>query len=84
VTSLTARIARPSQLTERGGQTALYGAIKYALTDMVAWLIANGAELETKDDLGVSPLDAAEGRIGGRDNRPNEEIASMIKEALAR
>jgi len=84
VTSLTARIARPSQLTERGGQTAIYGAIKYALTDVVAWLIANGAALDIKDDLGVSPLDAAEGRIGGRDNRPNEDIASMIKAALAR
>lgn len=83
VSSLTARIARPSQLTERGGQTAIYGAIKYALTDVVAWLIANGADLAIKDDLGVSPLDAAEGRIGGRDNRPSEEIAAMIKAALA-
>lgn len=84
VTSLTARIARPSQLTERGGQTAIYGAIKYALTDVVAWLIANGTELDIKDDLGVSPLDAAEGRIGGRDNRPSAEIAELIRAALAR
>lgn len=83
VTSLTARIARPSQLTERGGQTAIYGAIKYGLKDVVAWLIANGAEIDIKDDLGVSPLDAAEGRIGGRDNRLSPEIADMIKAALA-
>jgi uncharacterized protein len=82
VSSLTARIARPSQLTERGGQTAIYGAIKFGLTDVVAWLIANGAELNIVDDLGVSPLDAAEGRIGGRDNRPSEEIANMIRAAL--
>lgn len=82
VTSLTARIARPSQLTERGGQTAIYGAIKYALEDVVAWLIANGADLDIEDDLGVSPLDAAEGRIGGRDNRPSDVIAKMIREAL--
>jgi ankyrin repeat protein len=82
VTSLTARIARPSQLTERGGQTALYGAIKYALVDVVAWLIDNGAEVDIVDDLGVSPLDAAEGRIGGRDNRPSDVVADLIRAAL--
>lgn len=83
VSSLTARIARPSQLTERGGQTAIYGAIKFALVDVVAWMIAHGAALDIKDDLGVSPLDAAEGRIGGRDNTPSPEIADMIRTALA-
>lgn len=83
VSSLTARIARPSQLTERGGQTAIYGAIKFALADVVAWMIANGAKVDIEDDLGVSPLDAAEGRIGGRDNQPSEEIADMIRAALA-
>lgn len=83
VSSLTARIARPSQLSERGGQTAIYGAIKFALVDVVAWMIANGAALDIVDDLGVSPLDAAEGRIGGRDNTPSPEIADMIRTALA-
>ena len=83
VTSLTARIARPSQLTERGGQTAIYGAIKFALVDVVEWMIANGAQLDIEDDMGVSPLDASEGRIGGRDNTPSPEIAAMIRAALA-
>ena len=82
VSSLTARIARPSQLTDRAGQTAIYGAIKFALADVVEWMIANGARVDIVDDQGVSPLDASEGRIGGRDNRPSPEIAAMIRAAL--
>ena len=76
--------ARQYVQTPEQSKHVLGQAVDIGGVDADYWLIANGAELETKDDLGVSPLDAAEGRIGGRDNRPNEEIASMIKEALAR
>jgi ankyrin repeat protein len=81
IDSRTARIARPSSMTEREGQTALYGAIKFAWTSVVEYLIDNGAEVDMVDTLGKSPLDAALGRIGGRDNTVSEEIADILRSA---
>jgi ankyrin repeat protein len=79
--SRTARIARLSTMSEREGQTALYGAIKFGWPRLVEYLLAHGADATVVDALGKSPLDAAEGRIGGRDNKPNEEIAAILRKA---
>jgi ankyrin repeat protein len=80
--SRTARIARTSTMTEREGQTALYGAIKFAWTRVVEYLIAEGAEVDIVDSLGKTPIDAAMGRIGGRDNTVSEEIAEILRNAF--
>jgi uncharacterized protein len=77
----TARIARPSTMTEREGQTALYGAIKWGWASVVSDLIEHGARVDVVDALGKSPLDAALGNIGGRDNTVSEEIAAMLRAA---
>src|SRR5690606_11644989 len=50
---------------------------------VVAYLIEHGAEVDIVDALGKSPLDAARGDIGGRDNVPSEEIAALLRTALA-
>lgn len=81
--SRTARIARPSTMSERLGQTALFGAVKFAWPNVVRFLLARGADPTVEDALGRTPLDAAEGRIGGRDNRPSPEVADLLKTALA-
>lgn len=81
IQSRSARIARISSMTEREGQTALYGAIKFAWTGVVEYLIAHGAEVDVVDALGKSPLDAATGGIGGRDNTVSEEIAEILRNA---
>jgi ankyrin repeat protein len=81
--SRAARIARISTMTEREGQTALYGAIKFAWTRVVNYLIENGAEVDIVDALGKSPVDAALGQIGGRDNTVSEEIADILRQAIA-
>jgi ankyrin repeat protein len=80
--SRTARIARPSTMSERLGQTALYGAVKFAWPNVVAFLLANGADPRVKDALGHTPLDAAQGRTGGRDNRPSPEVAAILQREL--
>jgi ankyrin repeat protein len=82
ITSRTARIARPSTMSEREGQTALYGAIKFAWPRVVAFLIERGAEVDVVDALGKSPVDAALGNVGGRDNEVSEEIAAMLRRAV--
>ncbi|HEX7079427.1 MAG TPA: ankyrin repeat domain-containing protein [Gammaproteobacteria bacterium] len=81
ITSRTARIARPSTMTEREGQTALYGAVKFGWARVVQYLIDHGAEVDIVDALGVSPVDAALGRIGGRDNTVSEEVAAILRNA---
>jgi ankyrin repeat protein len=79
IDSRTARIARISQMTERNGQTALYGAVKFGWTQVVQHLIERGARTDIVDALGKSPLNAALGQIGGRDNIVSEEIADIIR-----
>ena len=80
--SKTARIARSSTMTEREGQTALYGAVKFAWARVVAYLLERGAAVEVVDALGKSPIDAALGGAGGRDNTVSEEIAEILRNAV--
>jgi len=81
--SKSARIGRPSSMTEREGQTALFGAVKWAWADVVAWLLAHGADPGSADARGLTPLDAALGRTGGRDNTVSEPIAELLRARLA-
>ncbi len=80
--SRTARWARSSTLPERQGQTALYSAVKFAWPRVVQYLIDRGAQVDIVDDLGVSPLDAALGRAGSRDDTPSEEVAAILETAI--
>jgi ankyrin repeat protein len=81
IDSRTARIARISTMTERNGQTALYGAVKFGWAHVVEYLLAHGAKADVVDALGKSPLNAALGQTGGRDNTVSEEIAAMLRTA---
>ena len=78
----TARWGRGSFLPERGGQSALFGAVQWAWPRVVQYLIDHGAEVDIVDDLGVSPLDAALGRAGSADNRPSDEVAEILQAAI--
>jgi ankyrin repeat protein len=78
----TARMGRSSSLPERGGQSALFGAVQWAWPRVVQYLIDHGAEVDIVDDLGVSPLDAALGRAGSADNRPSDEVAEILQTAI--
>ena len=81
VTGRTARIGRSTTLPERGGQSAIYGAVQWAWPRVVQFLIDQGAEVDIVDHLGVSPLDAATGG-GSSDNRLSEEVAAILGSAL--
>jgi ankyrin repeat protein len=81
--SHTARIARASQMTERQGQTALYGAITRRWTPVVQYLLAHGAKVEVADDMGRTPLVAATHGVGERGFEPVNEIITLISQAAA-
>jgi ankyrin repeat protein len=81
-TSWTARIARPSTMTHRQGQTALYGAINWGWTKVVKFLLDHGARVDIVDAAGKTPLDAIVGNAGGRDHKNVPEVQAMIKDAM--
>jgi len=82
--SRSARIARPSSMTEREGQTALFGAVKWGWNEVVGYLLEHGANASVADAHGYTALDAALGRTGGRDNVVSEDIAALLREHLDR
>src|SRR5689334_12239583 len=79
VKSRTARMGRGGTLPERGGQTALFGAVQWGWPRVTKYLIDHGAEVAVTDDLKVSPLDAALGRAGSADNHPSDEVAKIVQ-----
>jgi ankyrin repeat protein len=78
-TSLTARIARRSSMTDRQGQSVIFGAISQGWLDVTRYLIDHGADLNVKDDLGKTPVDAAMGKAGGRVDRPVEPMVAYLQ-----
>src|SRR5262249_19865215 len=78
LTSRAARMGRGSTLQERGGETALFGAVQWGWPRVVQYLVDHGAEAAIMDDRRVSPLDAALGRAGSSDNHPSDEVARIL------
>jgi hypothetical protein len=86
-TSWSARIGRPSTMTDRQGETAIYAAASWGWTEVAAHLIEKGAEVDIVDAMGKSPLDAARGAAGGaagggRPSNFNEQTAAVIEAAM--
>jgi ankyrin repeat protein len=80
--SRTANVGRqPNAVTERKGQTALYGAVKNGWASVVEHLLAKGANPNVSDALGRTPVDAALGRIAGRNTVVSEDIADRLRAA---
>jgi ankyrin repeat protein len=81
--SHSGRIARASTMTERQGQTALYGAITRRWTPVVQYLLEHGAKVDVADDKGRTPLMAATHGVGIRGFKPVKEIITLISKAAA-
>ncbi len=79
--SRTAVIARPSSMTSRQGQTAIFGAIGASWTRVAKYLIDHGARLDVKDETGKTVLDALQGKAGGRDPPVSEDMSKLITAA---
>jgi hypothetical protein len=77
----TSRIARPSGLTDREGQTALFSAAGRGWTRVVAFMIEHGANVDVVDGRGKSPLDIALTPVGGRPVPNAEAVAELLRGA---
>lgn len=86
--SHTAIIARPNSMTDRQGQTALFGAVSNNWIRVTKFLLEHGARTDIKDARGKTLLDALAANAGGRDtpaDRPEaapEEMVKLIKGAV--
>jgi ankyrin repeat protein len=79
--SRTARIARPSAVTDGDGQTALFSAASRGWIQVVQFLVDHGAEVDIVDELGKSPLDLALARVGGRVVDGSDAVAEILRGA---
>jgi ankyrin repeat protein len=80
--SRTAIIARPSAMTDREGQTAIFGTISRGWPRVAKLLLENGARVDIKDARGRTLREALEGKAGGRDEPATGEIRQVIEAAL--
>jgi ankyrin repeat protein len=80
--SHTAFIARPNAMTDRQGQTALFGAISRNWTQVAKFLLQNGAHADVKDARGKTLSDALTGGAGGRDSAASEDMRKLIRQAV--
>jgi ankyrin repeat protein len=81
-TSLTARIARPSTLTDRQGQTALFFAVETGRLDVVRYLLEHGARADAMDERGRTPIEVVRSR-GGDDAAHLSELVTLLERAPA-
>jgi ankyrin repeat protein len=70
------------------GQTALHGAAMQGYDDVIRFLAAKGAKLDTPDKDGFTPLDVALGKAGGFGFSGNEGVvregtAALLRELMA-
>lgn len=78
-TSYNAFIPRHNAMTERQGQTALFGPGKWGWMNVAEFLIENGAEVNVIDDYGKSPVDSALAKAGGEQKEVYEELAEYLR-----
>ncbi|HEY8521168.1 MAG TPA: ankyrin repeat domain-containing protein [Gammaproteobacteria bacterium] len=66
------------------GRTALHGAASQGYDQLVAVLAADGADLMAADADGLTPMDAALGKLRGRGApEPHESTAQLLAELIA-
>jgi uncharacterized protein len=81
--SRTARIARPTEMTDREGQTALYSPAERGWARVTRYMIERDAEVNVVDALGVSPLDSTLTLVGGQPRPNSDVIAEILRNAGA-
>ena len=79
--SRTARIARPSTMSDRLGHTALHEAARRGWPEVVAWLLEHGANPAAKDAAGRTPLVLATTPVQGVAVPNTERIAETLRRA---
>ena len=78
-TSHTARVPRHNAMTDRQGQTAIYGPGKWGWMRVAQFLVEHGARVDVSDFYGKTPMDSAMGLAGGEQEERYPELASYLE-----
>lgn len=78
-TSLTAEWPRHASITNRQGQTAIFGPGKWGWTKVAQYLVDHGAKVDVKDFYGKTPMDSAMGLAGGEQEEKYPELAAFLQ-----
>jgi len=79
--SYTAFIPRHNAMTDREGQTAIYGPGKWGWMKVARFLLEHGADVDVTDAFGKTPVDSALGQAGGEQEEVWEELAELLRQA---
>jgi hypothetical protein len=80
-TSYNAFIPRHNSMSDRQGQTAIFGPGKWGWMKVAEFLIENGAEVDVTDDYAKSPVESALAQAGGEQEEVYEELAAYLRNA---
>lgn len=80
-TSYTAFIPRHNAMTDRQGQTAIFGPGKWGWMQVAEFLVANGADVNVTDFYGKTPVDSALAQAGGEQEEVYTELAEYLRQA---
>jgi len=78
-TSYTAFIPRHNSMTDRQGQTAIYGPGKWGWVKVAQFLVDHGADVDITDFYGKTPVDSALAKAGGEQEEVWEELADYLR-----
>ena len=66
-------------MSDRQGQTAIYGPGKWGWQKVARFLVDNGADVNVTDHYGKTPVDSALGQAGGEQEEVWEELAEYLR-----
>ena len=81
-TSYTAEWPRHASISNRQGQTPIYGPGKWGWMKVAQFLVAHGAKVDVTDFYGKTPMDSAMGLAGGEQEEQYPELAEYLKSQL--
>ncbi|MES2624724.1 MAG: ankyrin repeat domain-containing protein [Pseudomonadota bacterium] len=81
-TSLTADWPRHSSMTNRQGQTPIFGPGKWGWMKVAEFLVAHGARVDVTDFYGKTPMDSAMGLAGGEQEEQYPALKDYLQSRL--
>ena len=81
-TSITAQWPRHASITNRQGQTAIYGPGKWGWMKVAQYLVEHGARVDVTDFYGKTPMDSAMAQAGGEQEELYPELAAFLESEI--
>jgi ankyrin repeat protein len=81
-TSYTAEWPRHASISNRQGQTVIYGPGKWGWMKVAKFLVEHGAKVDVTDFYGKTPMDSAMAQAGGEQEETYPELAEYLRSQL--